>query len=188
MNSIVNESTTQRQGGEGGPTNPASPSDVVAALRRHEWVRIMQEAADLIEQQAARIAELEAENARLKMVPMKYRRMEFNAALQKKLDALTLALETENAAATRYAQQVAHWIEKYDALRQRIDDATGKNDELHKQLKEQEGYDGIAHDMERLRLGLENCRLLAARHRKEAWALLILGFCAEAGVAGGITR
>lgn len=61
MNSIVNESTTQRQGGEGGPTNPASPSDVVAALRRHEWVRIMQEAADLIEQQAARIKELEAE-------------------------------------------------------------------------------------------------------------------------------
>lgn len=58
MNSIVNESTTQRQGGEGGPTNPASPSDVVAALRRHEWVRIMQEAADLIEQQAERIKQL----------------------------------------------------------------------------------------------------------------------------------
>lgn len=59
---------------------------------------------------------------------------------------------------------------------------------LHKQLKEQEGYDGIAHDMERLRLGLENCRLLAAQHRKEYWALLILGFCAEAGVVGSITR
>lgn len=58
MNSIVNESTTQRQGGEGGPTNPASPSDVVAALRRHEWVRIMQEAADLIESQERRIKEL----------------------------------------------------------------------------------------------------------------------------------
>ena len=54
--------------------------------------------------------------------------------------------------------------------------------------EEQEGYDGIAHDMERLRFGLENCRLLAARHRKEDWALLILGFCAEAGVAGSVTR
>jgi len=54
--------------------------------------------------------------------------------------------------------------------------------------KEQEGYDGIAHDMEKLRLGLENCRLLAARHRKEDWALLILGFCAEAGVVRSITR
>ena len=40
----------------------------------------------------------------------------------------------------------------------------------------------------RLLSGLENCRLFAARHRKEDWALLILGFCAEAGVAGSITR
>jgi len=94
-----------------------------AEKRAPNYGNEMLEAADLIEQQAERIKELEAENARLKMVPMKYRRMEFNAALQKKLDALTLALETENAAATRYAQQVAHWIEKYDALRQRIDDA-----------------------------------------------------------------
>lgn len=42
--------------------------------------------------------------------------------------------------------------------------------------------------IERLQFGLENCRLLAARHRKEDWALLILGFCAEAGVVGSITR
>ena len=40
----------------------------------------------------------------------------------------------------------------------------------------------------RLTQGIENCRLLAARNRKEAWALLILGFCAEAGVVGSITR
>ena len=39
-----------------------------------------------------------------------------------------------------------------------------------------------------LRFALENCRLLAARHRKESWALLILGFCAEGGVVGSITR
>lgn len=43
-------------------------------------------------------------------------------------------------------------------------------------------------EIERLRHGLENCRLLAARNRKESWALLILGFCAEAGVVGSITR
>lgn len=41
-------------------------------------------------------------------------------------------------------------------------------------------------DAERMYFGLENCRLLAARHRKEDWALLILGFCAEAGVAGSV--
>ncbi len=43
-------------------------------------------------------------------------------------------------------------------------------------------------EVERLRMGLENCRLLAARHRKEDWALMILGFCAEAGVVGSVTR
>lgn len=29
---------------------------------------------------------------------------------------------------------------------------------------------------------------LAARHRKEDWALLILGFCAEGGVVGSAMR
>lgn len=43
-------------------------------------------------------------------------------------------------------------------------------------------------DAERMHFGLENCRLLASRYRKEDWALLILGFCAEAGVAGSVTR
>jgi hypothetical protein len=43
-------------------------------------------------------------------------------------------------------------------------------------------------EIERLTMGLENCRLLAARHRKEPWALLILRFCAEAGVVGSVTR
>lgn len=43
-------------------------------------------------------------------------------------------------------------------------------------------------EIERLTMGIENCRLLAARHRKEPWALLILGFCAEAGVVGSVTR
>lgn len=54
-------------------------------------------------------------------------------------------------------------------------------------------FDGDADDVirannEKLRLALENCRLLAARHRKEDWALLILGFCAEGGVVGSVTR
>ena len=43
-------------------------------------------------------------------------------------------------------------------------------------------------EIERLRHGLENCRLFAARNRKESWALLVLGFCSEAGVVGSITR
>ena len=85
-------------------------------------------------------------------------------------------------------QEIEKLREKNQNLFNALMVATGKNDELHKALKEQEGYDGIAHDMEKLRLGLDNCRLLAARHRKEDWALLILGFCAEAGIVGSITR
>ena len=43
-------------------------------------------------------------------------------------------------------------------------------------------------EVERIELGLQNCRLFAARHRKDDWALMILGFCAEAGEVGSITR
>ena len=35
---------------------------------------------------------------------------------------------------------------------------------------------------------LENCRLLAARHRKEEWATHILRFCVESGVIGSPIR
>jgi hypothetical protein len=83
------------------------------------------------------------------------------------------------------------------SLRRSFSDAENRIAELQQELQTTadalghatlEGYDGIAHDMEKLRFGLENCRLLAARNRKEVWALLILGFCAEAGVTGSITR
>ena len=43
-------------------------------------------------------------------------------------------------------------------------------------------------EVEQIRLSLENVRLFAARHRKEDWALLILGFCSEAGVVGSALR
>ena len=40
----------------------------------------------------------------------------------------------------------------------------------------------------RLEYALENCRLYAARHRKEEWAQHILRFCADAEVVGSPTR
>lgn len=46
----------------------------------------------------------------------------------------------------------------------------------------------LREDVERYRFALENVRLLSARHHKEDWALLILGFCAEAGVVGSVMR
>jgi hypothetical protein len=42
--------------------------------------------------------------------------------------------------------------------------------------------------IQRLRMGLENCRLLAARKRKEDWAQHVLRYCSEAGIVGSITR
>lgn len=52
-----------------------------------------------IEQLQAKVAELEKENARLKTVPMKYRRMQFNAQLQDEnaeLRAQLAAAQEEN--------------------------------------------------------------------------------------------
>ena len=40
--------------------------------------------------------------------------------LQEQVNALRMALDTEMSAANLYAKQVAHWIEKHDALRERI--------------------------------------------------------------------
>ncbi len=58
-----------------------------------------------------------------------------------------------------------------------------KRDKWIKELEQelQTTADALA-EVEQIRLGLENVRLFAARHRKEDWALLILGFCSEAGV------
>ncbi len=110
------------------------------------------------------------------------------AVFDKEIGMLSDTEQWEHDEQRAMEQEIEKLREKNQNLFNALMAATGKNDELHKLLKEQEGYDGIAHDMERLRFGLENCRLLAARHRKESWALLILGFCAEAGVAGSITR
>ena len=48
-----------------------------------------------IEQLQAKVAKLEAENARLKTVPMKYRRMAFNAQLQDENNELRAQLAAE---------------------------------------------------------------------------------------------
>ena len=64
-----------------------------------------------------------------------------------------------------------------------------KRDEQIAELEQdlQTTADALA-EVEQIRIGLENVRLFAARHRKEDWALLILGFCSEAGVVGSVLR
>lgn len=39
-----------------------------------------------------------------------------------------------------------------------------------------------------LQAALENCRLFAARHRKEDWAKQVLIYCADAGISGSPLR
>ena len=46
----------------------------------------------------------------------------------------------------------------------------------------------ITKQRDELLAALENCRLLAARHRKEEWAGHVLRFCGESGVAGKVMR
>lgn len=110
------------------------------------------------------------------------------AVFDKEIEMLNDTEQWEHDEQRAMEQEIEKLREKNQNLFNALMESVGKNDELHKALKEQEGYDGIAHDMEKLRFGLENCRLLAAQHRNEDWALLILGFCAEAGVVGNITR
>ena len=70
-----------------------------------------------IEQLQAKVAELEEENARLRMVPMKYRRMQFNAQLQDENNELRAQLaKAEQRVAEACALQVAtetkfHWLD-----------------------------------------------------------------------------
>lgn len=48
--------------------------------------------------------------------------------------------------------------------------------------------DALMKQRDELVAALENCRLLAARHRKEEWATHILRFCVESGVIGSPIR
>jgi hypothetical protein len=48
--------------------------------------------------------------------------------------------------------------------------------------------DVTATEWNEMRDAMENCRLYAARHRKEEWAQTILDFCKEAGVTGSPLR
>lgn len=62
-------------------------------------------AADLIEKQAAELAALRAEVARLKTVPMKYRRMEFNAQLQQENAELRAAIDAMRFSGSYHKEQ-----------------------------------------------------------------------------------
>ena len=64
-------------------------------------------------------------------------------------------------------------------------EAKRQRDELQASLY---GLYELEAERDKMKFALENIRLFSARHRKDDWALLILGFCAEGGVVGSVTR
>lgn len=73
------------------------------------------------------------------------------------------------------------WLERADGSR----DVDGTSSSCADATSGQEPSADDAHAM---RLALENCRTLAARHREQNWAGHILRFCAEAGIKGSVLR
>lgn len=114
----------------------------------------------------AEIAELHAEIKGLK---------EADAFLMKQMERDTAEIANTN----NRIEELEELIEFRENVRKLDDIAFGK---LRREKED------LQADNERLSGALENCRLLAARSRKESWALLILGFCAEGGVIGSVTR
>lgn len=81
------------------------------------------------------------------------------------------------------AKNEAEWWAQHEIeqLRQRVQ-------ELEERRCEICGYAALRQQRDGLLKALENCRLLAARHRKEEWATHILRFCGESGVIGSPIR
>ena len=74
-------------------------------------------------------------------------------------------------------------------LIQTIAKLTTERDEATQYWQIAEGRcDALKQQRDELVAALENCRLLAARHRKEEWATHILRFCVDSGVIGSPIR
>lgn len=83
-----------------------------------------------------------------------------------------------------------------ESLRQQLAEAQADRDAIKKEWEKAYEIGVLAKQQlaacerqrDKLKFALENCRLFAARNRKESWALLILGFLAECGVVGSPLR
>lgn len=73
-------------------------------------------------------------------------------------------------------------IKAIEQLTARVAELEAENELLRGQIA------ALRQQRDGLLKALENCRLLAARHRKEEWATHILRFCGESGVIGSPIR
>ena len=84
-----------------------------------------------------------------------------------------------------------HWYKYYDGtdvVKVAIGRATTFNDQSPFRSEPLYAAPVVQQKAEPIRHALENCRLFAARHRKEEWAGHILRFCADSGAIGSTMR
>jgi septal ring factor EnvC (AmiA/AmiB activator) len=163
-------------------------SDSVERLRtpsivmREGILNLVDEAANELEALHQRVAELEYFVTKVNLHEGEFIKLEQQLATceKERKDGWIQAehVARELAASQRYAKQLREALEKVMKSENRWPDFVIEALSLPRDTSA----------LDALHMGLENCRLLAARHRKEDWALLILGFCAEAGVVGSVTR
>ena len=109
------------------------------------------------------------------------------------LQAENARLREELAAAQAKQEPVAwmHWYKYYDGtdvVKVAIGHATTFNDQSPFRSEPLYAAPVVQQKAEPIRHALENCRLFAARHRKEEWAGHILRFCADSGAIGSTMR
>ena len=92
-----------------------------------------------------------------------------------------LAITTDTSALDAYVAEKVK--EKTDALHYRMEHCYSID-----HVKIQCELDKITKQRDLAVEALENCRLLAARHRKEEWAGHIMRFCKDAGLSGSPIR
>lgn len=79
------------------------------ALRLADEIEAMFGSTEIDERTAAELRRLQAENERLKTLPMKYRRMEFNAQLQTENDRL----RAQRDELLKVLELASEWVEAY---------------------------------------------------------------------------
>lgn len=127
-----------------------------------------------------KVKELTAERDRLSELCDKWNfecdeMREDNERLANVVNAMKKAYESAEESVLALKETRNRLAEERDKATQYWQIAEGRCDALMKQRDE-------------LVAAIENCRLLAARHRKEEWATHILRFCVESGVIGSPIR
>ena len=96
-----------------------------------------EEVANYVDQLQAKVAELEEENARLRTVPMKYRRMAFNAQLQDENNELRAKLAAAQEEILIERSNGDHWRDAYSKW-VNTDESARRLIELQEQLAKAE--------------------------------------------------